>query len=239
MAQDYADKVAKALAKAEDQSIPEEERQSLIAWAARIMQEKEIADEEVRIKTKQAPEEIVCQTITFSGAGGHGVARALALGHVVYAMGAQCCYDGGTRTANVTLTIVAHKSTYEHISVLAATMTPTMEALGNEMCRGMKGYERCTAFRSYLRGFGVGVGTHFEKSKADAPPDSKTPGAELILQDRSTAVQEAFQRYFPSTGRGRRTRFNSQTYNSGRAAGAAYGAPAVSSGGSGARPLGR
>lgn len=231
----YTERIASLLALSQDAATTEHERQLAYAHAMRLMQQHEIADCEVRAAHGEKQEEPRLEIFMFSGAGGHGVARATAIGTIAEAMGAMWSYVGGTRTHAVDLQVVAHPSTIVHLEQLRASMEPTMEALGKAACRGVQGYARCTAFRSYLIGFGTGVAMHFRQqqqqqqtsSPADPHADEVTTSGAMILQDRSVAVKRAFTEFFPDLSRGRQTVMDADMFYQGRAAGHVYGAPGV------------
>jgi Protein of unknown function (DUF2786) len=229
---DHKTRVANLLAKAEDPAIPVPEKQALIAKAMHLMEKYDIKEHEARAARGESQEEPVVEHFSISGAGGHGVARATALGIVAEAMGALGSYIGGTRTRTVDLRIVAYPSTIENIRVVAAAMQPVMEKLGAEACRGMQGYDRCIAFRSYLKGFGAGVAMHFSQMQSEPELEPDDPSEEktaLILRDRAQIVLDAFNTFFPEARAERTTKQNADTWYRGRAAGYTYGSPNVES----------
>jgi hypothetical protein len=226
---DYRERIANLLALSKDAATTEHERQLALAHAMRLMQKHEIKDHEVRAAQNKPQEKPTLEIFTFSGAGGHGVARATAMGTIAQAMGAMWSYVGGTRTHSVDLQVVAHPSTLAHLSQLREAMMPTMEMLGAEACRGMQGYARCVALRSYFQGFGAGVAMHFRDSNGKTPEDDglDVEGA-LILQDRSLEVKSVFDVFFPKIVKGRKTAMDADLFYQGRAAGHVYGSPGVS-----------
>lgn len=223
---DHKARIAALLAKAEDPGSTEEEKQALLAKAMFLMQKHDIKEHVARASRGESQEVPIADMFMVSGAGGHGVARALALGIVAEAMGAMASYLGGTRTSAVALTVVAHPSTLNHLHIITDAMQPSMERLGSEACRGMQGYKRCVAFRSYLKGFGAGVAMHFQKVEDEPEPDDvPRDRAALILHDRSQVVLDTFNTIFPDVKKGRATLTDAEMFYRGRAAGFAHAAP--------------
>lgn len=204
-------KIALLLAKAE--STTPEEAEALTEAAEKLMVRHGITQAmiDARRATSSEPEEIVVQTLRFTGDHCRGM-HDMAV-EVAFAFGTVRLMSSGRARAWQRLDIIGYESDVEQINLLITSLQLQAAVAMRSWLKGDRRHqsltqaERRRAKHSFLLGFGLGARERI--SRATQEVVSETPGSELALRDRKSVVDEWVDGFYgkvgkrnPSTGLG-------------------------------------
>lgn len=229
--QDYTDKIAKLLQKAEANGTTPEEAEALTAAAERIMLKHSIDQAVIDAKRAAAgkdatPESIITVTIDFTGIYSKGL--VLMAHQVTQALGELKGYSTQGRGSNMRWTIVGFESDALqaetlvrslHLQAISA-MGAWWKREGKENAFWQTGMEQFKSKRQFIVSFGAGAGERIARAKRAAmnTEEVRSSGAELVLVNKKSAVMA----HVAATTRLHKTR-GFQGGSDGRAAGRAAG----------------
>lgn len=116
------------------------------------------------------------------------------------------------KQSDITLTIVGFESDVAQLKVLLASLQLQAVVALNTWVKSIDtstytAMEKFKARRTFIKGFGDGAASRIRKARTSAvqEAESTTPGAELVLRDRATAVDDFMNaNYTLGKSRGRR-----------------------------------
>lgn len=198
--QDYVDKVAKLLAKAESNGVTHEEREALLAAASRIMAKRGIdaAVLAARDPRRAADDPIGYTIVEVTGVGPKRYGKEwVGMGiDVATALGAKAFYNHRGRGQTVRLGIAAHRTDAERIVQLWRSLQ--IQAT-SELARFVAGYSTWSSYdesdkyqirRSFIVGYGRQVASRLRALRASTIEETKLsePGTDLAVRDRETQI---------------------------------------------------
>lgn len=193
------DRIKKLLAKAE--STTPEEAEALTAQAERLLAKYQIDRALLNARSTTVKERIELVTIPLEGI--YAKAYMNMMYSIVMAYGETRAFYTQWGKSNVTLTIVGFESTVSQLKILLASLQlQAVVALGEWWktvdAAGYTAMDKFKARRTFIQSFGNGAATRIKKTRASAvkEAESSNPGAELVLVDRKTAVDNFMKEKF-------------------------------------------
>lgn len=247
MAMDRTEVIGKILERAEHPGTPAPEAQALLARAADLMYRWDIKEAEARARIggngngkngSATKDDVIVKSIRIDGKGGHAMAKLAAMSYIVNAMGGEAAYlevpvAGRKGYGDKMLIIVAHESTIANFKAIlpAAAMAwerGAVQARKAAVASGVRGHH---AYRSYIQGFGMGLGSRIEAGNSKLKDEVKGTGTELVIRTREDEVKSAFAEKMGEV-RERKSAVGRDTnaFITGMLDGKAFGSSAVSSG---------
>lgn len=229
--QNYVDKVAKLLAKAESSGVTHDEREALLAAASRIMVKRGI---DAAMLAAHDPERAAGDLIgkTFADVTGVGPIRYgkewVTLGiAVATGMGARAFYHTPRGSKRIRLLVVAHQSDAERIVQLWRSLQVQATS---ELARFVAGFPTWNAYdesdkyqmrRSFIIGYGRQVGSRLRALRAETVAEASItePGTDVALRDRESQIDAWMTKEMGKIGKARDRQYDQVGDLAGRVAG--------------------
>lgn len=223
-----ADTVRKLLAQAEDPATTEQEAQAFAARAAELMTRHALDAAVVRADKGQKPEAVTLLKFTVSGQGYHGKARASLVVKVAQGYGCEVATQGDKlNSSDRWVLIVGTASACKALELLLPSVIVQAEQNAFAKTRkhmdgkefdtpANKNIARRDFFRSYLEGYGAGVGRKIAAARKVIKKEvADTPGA-LVLVTDADRISKDFAERFPVLRKGRGSKIDVDGYLTGQ-----------------------
>jgi hypothetical protein len=210
------ERVRKLLARAEHPATPPAEAEACSAKAAALMSRHLIDRAMVDAGRHDRAEPVVRRIIVEPP---YVVGKVVLLNEVARAFGIPVAIGSGYQSSPRRCTLVGFDRDLAMVELL---FTSLLLQASTAMRLASAGHPRVKAFRrSFLFGYASTIGARLKAVREETVREAATatPGTELVLVDRQTRVEAAFEREFPRLGRFRATMSSGSGFMAGKDAG--------------------